>query len=601
MQHFFAELKRRNVIRAAIAYLALSWLLVQILETLFPIFELSETSIRWIVIALAVGFLPFLLLAWAFEWTSEGIRRDASVPHEPANIRRRSRRLDRVIIVILTLALGYFAADKYLITAIQSASRASSSAGFAGTAPYSIAVLPFVDLSPQRDQEYFSDGITEELLNLLARIPALRVAARTSSFSFKDSNEPVPEIAQVLNVSHVLEGSVRKSGGRLRITAQLISGDDGFHLWSETYDRPEGDVFEIQEAISREIVATLELKILGDLPELPKTSPEAHALYLQGRYLERQGSPDSMARASEFFQQALELDPEYAAAWVALGITYTNQTAHGLRPWDEGHRMAREAVLKALEVDPANAAAYAQLSWLEHAYEGNLQAAAEYGAHALALGPGDPILLGNAAFLVQSLGRLEEAVRLHEYSAARSPVDPRSHFNLALAYYFAHRLDDAERSIRKTLALSPDYGSAWYRLGTVLLFKGEIEDALQAFEHESDEAFRVKGRALAYHSLNRREAADTALAELSERWGHQWPSEVAQVHAYREDHDLAFEWLEKSYEIEGPAGWGEWRLMLLYDNLRDDPRWQQFLAKVGASDQQLAKIRFEVSMPLPDR
>lgn len=597
MQRFFEELKRRNVVRAGIAYLAASWLLVQLLETLFPIFGLAETSIRWLVVALAIGFVPWLLLAWAFEWTSHGIMRDAEVPHEPANVHRRSRRLDRTIIVILTVAVSYFALDKYLLEGVRE--EPPTTVG-APAAPDTIAVLPFIDLSPDGDQEYFSDGISEELLNLLAQIPELRVAARTSSFSFKGRNLPIREIAAALDVAHVLEGSVRRAGDRLRITAQLISAADGFHLWSQTYDRPVGDVFDVQEEISASIVEALELRILGGLPNVVPTSPEAHALYLQGRYLERQGSRDSMARAGEFFEQAIEIDPGYAAAWVAFGISLINQTAEGLRPRDEGYRMARDAILKALGIDPRNASAYAQLAWLEHAYEGNLEAAAGYAERALQLAPGDPVLLGNTAVLLQSIGRLDEAIVLHEYCLARSPVDPRSHFALGLAYYFAHRFDDAEKSLRKTLALSPDYASGWYRLGTILLFQGQFEQAQAAFERERDEAYRAKGRALVMHTLGQQDASDEALAELIEGWADQWPSEVAQVYAYRGEIDAAFEWLDRSYEVEGPAGWGEFRLMLLYDNLRDEPRWQRFMERVGTSDEQLAAIRLRIDMPEAD-
>jgi tetratricopeptide (TPR) repeat protein len=304
-----------------------------------------------------------------------------------------------------------------------------------------------------------------------------------------------------------------------------------------------------------------------------------------------------MVLAGELFEQALELDPSYATARVALGIAYLNQTAAGLRPWEEGHAMAREAQLMALEYDPDNAEAYAQLAWIALAYEGDLPAAAEFGQIALRLAPGNPALLGNLAVLVHSLGRLEDSVALQEYGVSLTPVDPRAHFNLGLAYYFALRFDDAERSMRKALLLSPRYESARYRLGTILMFKGELEEARRAFESEEDDAYRVKGRALIAHVEGRDSDCDAALGELTGNWGDRWPSEVAQVHAFRGDLDAAFEWLEKDYQVSGAGGWGEWRLMPLYDNLRPDPRWQQFLVKVGVSDAQLAAIPFDITLP----
>jgi len=585
MRQFIGELKRRHVFRTAIAYLAASWLLVQLLETLFPIFDIPETSIRWVVIVLAIALVPVLALSWVFEWTPEGLRKDDDAAVGQEERRRSSRKLDGIVIIILSLAVGYFALDKFL---------------FEPPAPLqqnTIAVLPFLDLSTGGDQQYFSDGIAEELLNLLAKVPRLRVAARTSSWSFKGKDTPVAEIGKTLNVAHVLEGSVRTSGNRMRITAQLISAADGFHLWSETYDVPAGEIFEVQDRISASIVDALTIEVLGDMPKSEQTTPAAHTLFLEGRYLERQGSPESMARATELFEQSLALDQGYVSARVALAVALINQTVAGLRPWDEGHEMARAHLLRALEYDPENAGAHAQLAWIAQSYDGDLAAAAGFVERAVELAPGDPTLIGNASVLVGSLGRLEEAIALQEYSVAQTPVDPRAHFNLGLAYYFMRRLDEAEASIRKVLVLSPDYSSARYRLGTILLFKGDADAALEAFEDEEDEAFRVKGRAVATHALGRQEESDAALRELIEGWGEQWPSEVAQVHAFRGELDEAFDWLEKDYEIFGAAGWGEWRSMLLYDNLRDDPRWQQFLERVGVSDEQLRKVSLDLTLP----
>ncbi|MEX2123650.1 MAG: tetratricopeptide repeat protein [Woeseia sp.] len=588
MRHFVEELKRRHVLRAAVAYLAGSWLLVQLLETLLPIFDIPETKIRWIVILLAVAFVPVLALSWVFEWTPQGLRKERDIPFEAEARQSSSRKLDGAVIVVLALAVGYFAVDKFLFEPATVRPAAQ---------PNTIAVLPFIDLSPGGNQEYFADGIAEELLNLLAKIPRLRVAARTSSWSFKGKDTRIADIAKTLNVAHVLEGSVRTSGDRMRITAQLISAADGYHLWSHTYDLPVGEIFAVQDQISSSIVEALRIEVLGEMPRTEPTLPEAHTLYLEGRYLERQGSPESLAQAVELFERALVLDPGYVSARVALGVALLNQTAAGLRPWDEGHAVARQAQLKALEYDPANADAYVQLSWIARVYDGDLVAAAEFGARALELAPTDPALLGNVAVLVLSLGRLDDAIALQEYSVERTPVDPRAHFNLGLAYYFARRLDDAEKSIRKTLILSPDYESARYRLGTILLFKGDVDAARESFEEESDDAYRVKGRALASHAEGRQQDSDAALQALIDGWGDQWPSEVAQVHAFRGEIDAAFEWLEKDYEVAGPAGWGEWRLMLLYDNLRDDPRWQPFLQKVGASDEQLGTIPFAITLP----
>lgn len=591
MKRFIEELQRRGVLRIGLVYLAGAWLLVQVLETLLPIFGFAEIGIRWVVVALAVGFVPALALSSVFAWTPQGIRKESEVEQDSAASATSSRTLDRIIIAVLALAVGYFAFDKFVLDA----SREPRVADEAGRT--SIAVLPFLDFSEQSDQKYFADGMSEELLNLLAKIPELRVASRTSSFSFGGKDVQIAEIASSLNVRHVLEGSVRKAGDRLRVTAQLIDAVDGYHVWSDTFDRHDGNVFEIQDEIARSIVEALKLRVLGDVPRVEPTDPRAHALYLRGQYLERRGSPEGMAQAVELFKQALSIDPGYASAWVAMSVAYSNQTVADLRPWDEGYALAREAALEALEIDPENAPAYDRLCWIARDYDADLATAAAYCARAVQLEPASDAIIGHAAVLTQSLGRLDEAIALHEYTMSRAPADARARYNLALAYYFADRLDEAERGIRRVLALSPDYYSAHYRLGTILLLQGKAEAARETFEQETDDAFRVKGRALAASALGEESEALAALAELQSRWGDQWPSEVAHVYAFRGDKDAAFEWLEKDYEVSGPAGWGEWRLMRLWDNLRDDPRWQEFLHKVGVSDDQLATIPFEVSVP----
>jgi adenylate cyclase len=587
MKRFIDELRRRGVVRTAIAYLATAWLLVQVLETLFPVFGLPESGVRWVVLAIAIGFVPALALSWAFEWTPGGLKVDAGADAHAAGRQTSSTRHDRIIIAILAVAVAYFALDKFVF---------EQEADPAVIDKPSIAVLPFIDLSPAKDHEYFADGMSEELLNLLARIPQLRVASRTSSFSFKHKDARIEDISRALNVTHVLEGSVRKAGDQLRITAQLISTADGYHVWSETFDRADGNVFEIQDEIARSIVSSLKLRVLDNVPRVEATDPQAHLLYLRARQLERQRTESSMAQAVELLQQALAIDPSYANAWIALSITYTNQTAAGLRPWAEGQELAREAALTALRIDPSNALGYDRLAWIARVHDANLAAAAGFGAKALALDPNDDTILGHAAVLLQSLGRLEEAIVLHELSVARAPADATGHFNLALAYYFVDRLADAERSIRKTLELSPAYHGAHYRLGTIRLLRGDPRGAGVAFARESDEAFRVKGRALVASALGDEAAAQAALRELKFGWGDQWPSEVAHVYAYRGELDTAFEWLEKDYAVSGAAGWGEWRLMRLLDNLHDDPRWPKFLEKVGVSDQQLAAIKFNVDV-----
>jgi adenylate cyclase len=321
---FFAELKRRNVFRVGAAYVAVSWLTIQVVETLFSLFGWSEAIGRIVVIVLAIGFVPTMILAWAFQLTPEGLKRDADVDYASPLISQMGKRLDRLILVFLALALGYFAFDKFVLDPARDAEELATATGVAReegrsealeqVRDNSIAVLAFQDLSPAGDQEYFSDGISEELLNLLARIPELRVTGKTSAFSFKDKDATIVEIGEVLNVSHVLEGSVRISGDRIRITAQLINARTDTNLWSQTFDRMQGDIFAIQDEIAAEVVEQLQVTLLGAVPRTRRTDPRAHALTLQAKHIHESGARGTGEQMAALLEEALALDPDYVPA-----------------------------------------------------------------------------------------------------------------------------------------------------------------------------------------------------------------------------------------------------------------------------------------------
>ena len=318
------EIKRRNVLRIAGLYLVGAWLIVQVAGTVLPMFDAAAWLPRTIVVVLAIGFIPALVFAWVFEITPEGLKRESEVDRNQSQTLHTGKTLDRVIMVVLALALGYFAFDKFVLSESREVSIAEeahqegrSEALVESYGDKSIAVLPFVDMSPDKDQEYMSDGLAEELLNLLAKIPQLRVIARTSSFSFKGEKIEIAEIAKKLSVAHVLEGSVRKSGNQIRITAQLIRASDSSHLWSETYDRSLDDVFAIQDEISAAVAEHLKITLLGEAPTVTVTDPKAYVLTLQARQVLRQGTAEAFAQSIDLHQQALVMAPDYAAAGLA--------------------------------------------------------------------------------------------------------------------------------------------------------------------------------------------------------------------------------------------------------------------------------------------
>jgi TolB-like protein/Tfp pilus assembly protein PilF len=459
----------------------------------------------------------------------------------------------------------------------------------------SIAVLPFTDMSENKDQAYLSDGISEELLNLLARIPQLEVTARTSSFSFKGRELAIPEIARQLHVAHVLEGSVRKSGERVRITAQLIDAAADKHLWSQSYDRRLGDIFAIQDEIAADVVNQLKITLLGAAPSVRETDPEAYALYLQAVQLGRQNTAEALRRSEALYRQALAIDPRYAPAWVGLASNFSNQASAGLLSNAEGLARAREAADKALALDPDYARVHATLGYIAVG-DNDLAAAAQHYEHALALAPGDPGVLGNSATLLDSLGRLDEALALYEALVRRDPVNVSALYNLGRAQTNAGRFDAALATLRTALSLAPGRGQTHYGLGVALLGQGDAAGALAEIEQESSTVWKTIGLPIAYHALGRKPESDAALTPLIANYEKDGPYNIAYVHAFRGEADQAFEWLAKAVAYADP-GLSEIVTEHLFDNIRADPRWLPFLRTIGYAPEQLAQIKFEVTLP----
>ena len=466
----------------------------------------------------------------------------------------------------------------------------------AGIPEKSIAVLPFVDMSAGKDQEYFSDGISEELLNLLAKIPQLQVTARTSSFAFKGKEIAIPEIARTLRVANVLEGSVRKAGNSVRITAQLIKAGTDTHLWSQTYDRKLEDIFAIQDEIAADVVKHLKITLLGAAPKARTTDPEAYALYLQAVQLGRQFTAEPFQQSDALYRKVLAIDPRYAPAWYGLARNFGNETGQGLLPVKEGFAQAREAAVRALAIDPDYAPAHAQLGWIVMYSDTDLAGAAQHLERALALDPADQSVLTTSATLLQSLGRLDEALALEEAAVRRDPVNVTVLFNLGFHQRMAGRLDAAIASFRTVLSLSPSNGGAHCQLGVALLLKGDAKGALAEIEQETSEIYKMIGLPMAHYALGRKADSDAALAALIAKYEKDGPSNIASVYAFRGEADQAFEWLDKAVEY-GDGGLGEIVTDHLFDKIQADPRWLAFLRKIGKAPEQLAKIKFKVTLP----
>jgi len=462
--------------------------------------------------------------------------------------------------------------------------------------PKSIAVLPFANMSADKEQDYFSDGIAEELLNMLAQLPALRVAARTSSFFFKGQHVELQEIARKLNVAHLLEGSVRKAGNRVRITAQLIHAADGYHLWSQTWDRTLDDIFAVQDEIAAAVVAQLKVTLLGGAPKKKTFDPAAYALFLQARELSRHDTASGYEQAIALHKRALEIDPKLALAWDGLAYCYFFQVTNDLRSNEEGDRLVREAVGNALAIDPTLAVSHAKLGTVAMTYDNDAAAAARHYEHALALEPTNTDIMADAINLARGLGRLDLAVVLAEYVVEHDPISSLGHARLGSAYFRVGRHDEAIASMRTALRLSPGRGQTHYAISHVLLAKGDPNAALAEIKLEPGESWRLDGLAIVHHALGQKAESDAALAELIRKSEIEAAWNIAYVIAYRGETDLAFEWLEKAIFYKDP-GLSDTAVQWQFKSLHQDPRWLPFLRKIGRAPEQLAAIKFDIKLP----
>ena len=557
---FISELKRRRLVQVGVAYLVIAWGIAQVADLLLENFQIDEWVMQAVLVVLGIGWILAVILAWIFDLRWDGIHLESDVAK-----------------------------------ALEQGSKAIA-APVHEVENESIAVLAFVNMSSDPEQEYFSDGIAEELLNLLAKIPELRVAARTSAFSYKGKDTQIDVIGRELGVAHILEGSVRKAGNKVRITAQLIRADTGYHLWSDTWDRTLDDIFDVQDEIAGVVVEELKLTLLKPAPVVQETNSDAYALYLQARYLTRQGTSEGYEQALALLEQALAIAPDYAPAWRQRGVIYMTQADRGLRPAQEGFQQGREATEMALSIDPNNALAHASMARIAVSEDQDLSAAARHIQTALSLNPSDSTILSAAANLAGYLGRIDSAIALQEFIVKRDPVQPTVHANLGGSYFAAGRPEAAVPCYRTALRLSPDNIGLHANLGLALLANGETEAAMKEIARESSEAFRLIAEAMAYHDRGQAAQSDAALQQMIDKYGDDWAFNIAAVLAYRAEADRAYEWLDKAAQNNDP-GLVEIVTAPEFKNLHTDPRWNKFLSGIGKAPEQLAAIEFEVTLP----
>jgi TolB-like protein/tetratricopeptide (TPR) repeat protein len=585
---FFEELKHRNVVRVAVLYLLACWLILDPVHVVFHMLEVPAWANRLVVILMAIGFPAVLLFAWVFEITPEGLKPTVDVePHR--SIRPLTgRRLDRAIMVVMAIAIAYFVADKFWLSKhLPAATSEQASAQEAkvpaapppamATVDKSIAVLPFVDMSEKKDQEYFSDGLSEELIDRLAQSPDLRVIARTSCFFFKGKQTTISEIAKTLGVSHVLEGSVRKAGHVLRVTAQLIRASDGSHLWSQTYDRDPVDIFKVQDEIAGTVAQALNTTLTSATGRgQPKSvKPEAYNLVLLGNYFANRGSDADTEKAKGFYKDAIRLDPSYALAWAKLGAITDFDTP-------EGRAEATSALQRALQLDPNLAVAYSGLEQISVYTDFNWSKGKAELERAIELNPNDFHYRAELAWLTEGrFGVFDNKIRYLRQAVSNDPLDSSSQWHLAVTYSFAGEFEESAAAYRRLLELNPTYFAAQTDYGATLLLMRRYPEALAAVEKEPLEPYRLWGLAIVHWGLGRESDSNAELSRIKEKFMSHGISawRIARAYAYRGQNDAALEWLGRSYQ-QHEQGMTLLAVDPFFRNLRTDPGYQALLVKM---------------------
>ena len=452
--------------------------------------------------------------------------------------------------------------------------------GGEGIPAASIAVLPLKNLSDDSSNDYFADGLAEELLLNLARIQGLRVAARTSSFRFKGGGDDLRDVGRKLNVETILEGSVRKAGNRVRIALQLVHAAEGHQLWSRSYDRELGDIFAIQEDVAGSVTAALKVALLRTGASSPRpVRTEAYDALLLGRYFHRRGSGEDLIKALGHFRTSIEFDPGFALAWAGLGLTHVRQCSHGYAPLQEGYRQGREAARRAVELEPDLPDGHTLLGMIHMEHDWDWDEADREFRAAMALDPGHAGCNANAAWLANVLGRHDEAVELSRRASELDPLSIPYWSNRGMLAWYAGLDEDAVAHYRKALELDPGFPLTRAKLGRVFLTMGRHEEALAETLLEKNDAFRLQGLAMAYHALGKPAESDAALRELVERFQGGGAFQIADAYGYRGNRDEAFEWLDRAYE-QKDTGLIAVQGRPLMRPLFGDARWRKFLEKM---------------------
>jgi len=586
IDNFFAELKRRNVYKVAITYAVVAWLLIQAASILLPTFEAPNWVMKVFVVLLAFGFVISVMISWAFEATPEGLKRTKDVSPEMSLPSWSAWKFAAFIISLALIAAGLLAFQFLRPVGTSRRDVGQIEEGRPGGASLpisqkSIAVLPLLNESGDPKDEYFSDGLSEELIAALAQIRELKVIGRSSSFRFKERKEESKTIGEKLGVATLLEGTVRKQGDRVRIVAELVNAADGIELWTRTFDRELKDVFAVQAEIAAAVAESLKVTLLGSDGQSTRSatkSTEAHNAYLQGHFHFQRRNLEDYRKAVGHYDEAIRLDPDYALAYAERSEAWTligDLTGEGKTAWPK----ARTDAEKAVAIAPTLAEAHAALGWVRFFTEWRFAEGLSELKRAKELAPANPTANDLLARVIVYLGRLDEAENQGRQAVELDPLASAPKNNLARILWYEGKLDEADAVARKAAELQPNSASSRRWQVLVAIQRGDKETALREAQSEPDESYRRFEIAVAQCARGDRKAADAALADLIAH-GRGLDYQVAQVYAVRGEKEKAFEWLQIAFDNHDTG-----MLALLVDpllrSLSDDPRYKNLLARMA--------------------
>jgi TolB-like protein/Flp pilus assembly protein TadD len=590
IDNFLSELKRRNVYKVAITYAVVAWLLVQAASILLPTFEAPAWVMKAFVVFLALGFVISVMISWAFEATPQGLKRTENVPPDAVLPTWSPRKFATFIVAVAVIAAGLLAFNLFRTKPVSPPTTAAPNTS------KSIAVLPLVNTSGDPGNDYFSDGLSEELIAVLAKIPGLKIIGRSSSFLFKGKSDDSRTIGQKLGVANLLEGSVRKQGDRVRIVAELINAADGRALWSETYDRELKDVFAVQSEIATAVTEQLKVKLLG-APARSDAAPSnnnlaAYNALQQGTFYFRLGTEEGTRKATEFYGEAIRLDPRYALAYAQLSAAWRQLAATWLggAEANEAYAKARNAAQTALSLAPDLAAAHEALGFVLVTPDLDFAAAEAEFRKAEKLAPADAGPKFALSFLFAVQGRLAEAENIMRQTLPLDPLGVTRYLNLARILIAGGRYDEAEAALRKAVELQPAAARLHAYLTTLDVIRGDAAAALQDAQLEPKGFWQYYALALAQQAQSDHAAADAALQTLIDNDAVSGPFQIATVYGLRKEPDKMFDWLERAYTEHDP-GLTQLLGTPFILNYRDDPRFAALCQKL--------KVMVPVAAPKP--